>query len=302
MSKISEVFRLVLGPREKKAVASCASLQCPTILLSQSLSQSEVGIHVGERWYCSVDCFAQSSRDRFVSLSSGRVVEMPHQPRMSIGLVLLAKQLITDDQLRIALEKSQDAGTDITLILLEMGLVNELQIATARAAQWGHPFFGADRILQPIEGDMPAVLLNTASAAPLHYSSEAKRLVLGFVHRVDFSLLDVLEQMTGVRAEPCFITPTQHRGQMELFSAKPGYEVVEYHDSFTPSQMARAIAGVAVDIRASEARFARHRNVVWTRLSGKRRSVDVLFRGNCTFQENESTVIQPAGRKILQLG
>ena len=46
--------------------------------------------------------------------------------------------------------------------------------------------------------------------------------------------------------------------------------------------MAKTIGGFAVEIGAREARFAQCRNHVWTRLSGKKSTVDVLFRTRAT--------------------
>jgi hypothetical protein len=84
--------------------------------------------------------------------------------------------------------------------------------------------------------------------------------------------------MSGYRAEPCFITPTEFAEQMEKLTSTPGFEEVVYDDLKTPTQMGRVVGGFAVEIGAREARFAHCRDFAWTRLSGKRRTVDLLFR------------------------
>jgi hypothetical protein len=203
---------------------------------------------------------------------------MPHNPRLSIGLVMLSKGYLTDDQLRYAMTQSRMHGEDLETALIRLGLAGERQLTAARAAQWGYPILGPDRVGQPVEVDLPTVLLNACSAAPLHYSPAAKRFLLGFVYRVEYSLLQALEQVTDCRAEPCFVTPTDFSEQMVRVNAAPDYEEVVVDEIQTPAQMAKTVGGLAVEVAAREARFAQCRNYVWTRISGKRRTVDVLFR------------------------
>jgi hypothetical protein len=257
----------------------CALRTCPNKMLMRIVAQSQAGVRVGQQWYCSVGCFAEAAFNRFSALSNGRVVEMPHSPRLSIGLAMLSKGYLTDEQLRFAMTQSQLLGEGLESALVRLGLANEWQLTSARASQWGYPVLGQDRVGQPVEADIPASLLRACSAAPLHYSAAQKRLVLGFVNRVDHSLLVSLEQITGCRAEPCFITPTEFEGQMARLTAPPDYEEATFKDTLTPSQMARTLGGSAVEVSAREGRFAHSPNYVWARLLGKRGNIDVLFFG-----------------------
>jgi len=240
--------------------------------------QSRVGINVGQLWYCSVDCFATAARKRFSMLSGASILEMPHHPRLSIGLVMLSKGYLTDDQLRCAMAESRLHGEELEAVLIRLGLVSERQLATARAAQWGYPILGQDRMGQPVEADIPPTLLHTCTAVPLHCSEAAKRFLLGFVYRVEHTLLNSLEQITGFRAEPCFITATEFREQMRRLTTVHGCEEVVFDDPNSPVEMANMVAGFAVEVAAREATFTQCREYAWTRLTGKRRKIDVLFR------------------------
>jgi len=256
---------------------ACGFQSCPNTLLMRSV-QSRVGISVGELWYCSVDCFAEAIRKQLSALAGGSILEMPHQPRLSIGLVMLSKGHLTDGQLRYAMAQSRLHGEELEAVLVRLGLATERQLAAARAAQWGCPVLGQERIGQPVEADIPPTLLHACSAVPLHCSTLAKRFLLGFVYRVEHSLLNSLELVTGFRAEPCFITPTEYGEQMERLTAVAGCEEVVFEDLTTPAEMAKTAAGLAVEAAAREVHFARCRDYVWTRLTGKRRKIDVLFR------------------------
>jgi hypothetical protein len=247
-------------------------------MLMPSVPQSRAGIRVGDLWYCGVDCFAESAFRRFSALQEGRIIEMPHNPRLSIGLVLLSKGFLTDLQLRLATSESQSQGEDLEATLVRLGLTTQKQLATARAAQWGCPVLGQEGISQPIEADIPATLMRTSWAAPLRYSQNRKSLLMGFVYRVEHRLLLALEQVTGCRAEPCFITQTDFEEQMARITMIPDCDEVVQEDPRTPKQMASIVAQLAIEAVARKASFVECRDYLWTRLFGSRRTIDVLFR------------------------
>ena len=259
------------------ARARCAMPSCHNKLLMRAVPGARAGIYVGETWYCSPDCFAMESRHRLASLCTRTVVEMPRNPRLPLGLALLAKDYISEGQLRFAVAFSEHRGASLEMTLIEQGIVSEKQLAAARAAQWGCPVLGHERAGQIVEADLPPTLLRACSAAPLHYSAKAKRLVLGFVHRVEHALLQSIEQITGCRAEPCFITPTEFKEQMDRLSPLDGYAEIVDNDPGTVAQMARTLGGFAQEYSAREARFTRCKSWIWARVSGKRGTADVLI-------------------------
>ena len=267
----------VFDRKWKNVRAVCGLRTCQNKMLMRAVPQNRTGINAGDVWYCSVDCFVSSARMRFSALP-GRPTEMPHSPRLSVGLVMLSKGYLTDDQLRTAVEQSQRRGEDLEVSLIRLGLAGERQIAAARAAQWGYPFFGSERTAQAIEVDIPVSLLREYFAAPLHYSAGTNRLVLGFVYRVEHSFLHSLEQITGYRVEPCFITRTEFKEQMERVTGAADWDEVYYEESGTPAQMARILGSHAVEIAATEATFAQCRNFSWARLCGKRGKIDIILR------------------------
>lgn len=272
-----ESLRTAVDRSWKNMHSVCALRTCRNTMLIRSVPQRRVGVQVGQLWYCSVDCFASAALGRLSELSDIRVLEMPHRPRRPIGLVLLSKDYLTGEQLRFATQ-SQLRGEELEDTLVRLGLANERQLASARAAQWGCPLVKQEGMGQPVEADIPATLLRASNAVPLHYSIPAGRLLLGFVYRVEHTLLHALEQVIGCKAEPCFVTATEFEAQMARLTMGPDCEEVVYDDQLTPIQMANSLGRLAVEIAAREARFVNCRDYIWTRLSGKRRRVDVLFR------------------------
>lgn len=263
----------------KKMHWTCGLGECRNKLFLRSVPQSRVGIRMGETWYCSIDCFVTAARTRFSAFVDGRSIDMPHVPRVTTTSVMLSKGYITDEQIRGAQAERRRSGEELEDCLVRLGLVDEWHLASARATQWGYPVLGRDRISQSVDADLPLTLMKAFSAAPLHYSESAKRIVIGFVYRVEHSLLHAIEQMTDCRAEACFITPTELRYQRErLESARANREVV-LEDSMTAAEMANVVGGLALEIRARDVSLSRCQNYVWMRMTGSRRSMDVLFRG-----------------------
>jgi hypothetical protein len=287
-----------LGRGWKSMHWACGLGTCQNKLFMRSVPQSSVGIRMDETWYCSVDCFVKATRSRFSSLTNGRNIDMPHTPRFSIASVMLSKGYLTEQELRGAQAQSRLSGEELDVTLVRLGLVDEWQLASARAIQWGYPVLGRDRISQSVEADIPLTLLRTFSAVPLHYSMSSKRMLVGFVYRVEHSLLHSLEQATGCRAEPCFITPTELRYQMQHLEASRESKEVVLEDAMTAAEMANVVGGLALEISAREVSLSRCHDYVWMRLSGKRRMIDVLFRGrrhgiarNCdTFLASEESI------------
>lgn len=273
-----ETIQTAVDRRWKNIHAVCADQRCRNTMLMRSVPQSRVGIRVGDLWYCGIDCFADAALVRFSAFCESRVIEMPHNPRLSIGLVLLSKGLLTDYQLRSAMAESQLHCEELEVTLVRLGLVTEKQLAAARAAQWGCPVLGQDSIRHPIEADIPLTLLRTSSAAPLRYSQNGKRLLMGFVYRVEHRLLLAFEQVTGCRAEPCFITQKEFEDQMASLTFVPECDEFVHENSLTPGQMASIVAQMAVEATARNAGFVQCRDYLWTRLFGSKRTIDVLFR------------------------
>jgi hypothetical protein len=94
---------------------------------------------------------------------------------------------------------------------------------------------------------------------------------------VEHGFVSAIEQVTGCRVEPCFITQNAFDEQMGRMSFASNYQEIVLDEFRLPEQMAKAVAGFAVEINAREAGLAEFRNYVWARLTGKRGRIDVIF-------------------------
>ena len=273
-------FKSLLPPADlgwNRVRAKCAHLSCHNKLLMRAMPQSRSGIHVGERWFCSPDCFAAGSSSMLLPLTRSSVVQMPRNPRLTLGLAMLSKGFLTAEQLHFAADRSNACGETMETVLMRYGLATEKQIAAARALQWGHPVILRDLTESIVHADLPRSILEQCSAVPLHSSESAKRLVVGFVERVDHDFLQSVEQITGHRPEPCFITKTEFRSISEQMTVSPEYREIIVDHRETVDQIARTLGGFAVDVKAREASITRCKASIWARLSGKTGVVDIIF-------------------------
>jgi len=257
--------------------AMCAHPECHNKLLMRAVPGSRHGLFVGEQWYCSPDCFSVASRAILISLSAAEVVEVPRNPRLSLGLALLTRGFLTTEQFRYAMARNEIEGADLETAVAELGWITEKQLAVARSAQWGYPVLGQDLSAHSVIADLPPILFRACSATPLYYSRENARLVLGFVRQVDHSLLQAIEHVTRCRAEPCFITRGELGRQLDRLIGPPRYQQVLDEQAGNPLQMARTLGAFAVQLAATEAVFARCHSFLWARLAGNKGTADILF-------------------------
>jgi hypothetical protein len=262
----------------KSVRAVCDLPSCHNRQLMRTIPGVRSGIQVGAQWYCSVDCFAFASRVTLAALSLRRSFDSARQPRLPLGLALLSKGSLAAEDLRMATAQGPSDEEELADLLLRSNLVTEKQIATARSQQWGYPVFAQDFSSHLVFSDIPRVLLRACSAAPLHYSTTAKRILLGFVSRVEHSLLESIELMTGCRVEPCFITLRDCEDQIGRVTAPLSHEEQVIEEPGPPEKMARTVGRAAVEIGARQATFTQCKNHVWARIAGKRGKVDILFR------------------------
>src|SRR5271165_7172646 len=143
----------------KNLRAACGNRLCHNTQLMRSIPGSRPGVSVGQAWYCCIDCFVAASCTTLERLCGLKVMEIPRNPRLSLGLFLLSKGVLTAEQLRAATAKSHCHDEDIAVTLIKQGLVGEKQLAAARSAQWGYPMLAPGFVGQMVEIDLPRAIL-----------------------------------------------------------------------------------------------------------------------------------------------
>jgi hypothetical protein len=247
------------------------------------LSAQKAGIKMRGCWYCSSSCFTSAAEVRLSELMMQEPAQASHVSRMPLGLIFVSRGLLTSAQVREAVDEQKEAGGEIGEILVRRGLLSEMQVTAARAGQWSCPVFAVPPRVMQTEIQIPEALAHFHSAIPLHYVTATKRLLVGFVHGVEYGLLYVIEQMTGCKTQPCFVTPSDFETQIQLRqlalersgNAKPAG--ITFESVKAPAEMARILCSYVVDLEADEAMICRYREHFWTRLKCGPKEVDLLF-------------------------
>jgi hypothetical protein len=259
---------------------------------------SRIGRHPGirrnDKWFCSGECLSTALLAGLASLPDTRATYTPHRPRFTVGLILLSQRRLTEEQLRTGLEQASRTGELIEEVLVNLGFVTEEQIAAARATQWGYPVFTRTNMAETVESIIPPTLLRTYGAVPLHYSPFKKRVVLGFVARVRHALLSSIELITGNKVEACFITPSELRKQLDRNTSSE-FEEVLFEERMTSQEIAETVQRLTGHLLPLEVSFADCGHYFWTRLIGRRRKVDLLFRMN---DASEATDFSASERRM----
>ncbi|HEV2469735.1 MAG TPA: hypothetical protein VGS78_11110 [Candidatus Sulfotelmatobacter sp.] len=201
--------------------------------------------------------------------------------RIPLGLLLLSRQQITQEQLHAALEAQLTAGRGrIGEWLQSMGFVSAEQVTAALARQWSCPVLRSN--LPPShakEGPtIPLALLREYCMIPLSYVESASRLHVAFGDAIDYTVLYAIEQMMGCHTEPCMAIPSFVNSCLEHLASREETEFV-FDRMNNAAEFARIVCSYCARVSASEVRLARCGSFHWIRLIRSSRSpIDLLMR------------------------
>jgi hypothetical protein len=236
------------------------------------------GLRFGDRWLCSADCLENetrtwlAARTRWVPLVAAR-------HRIPLGLVLVSRGSLTDQQLQHALaaqERSQRGK--IGDWLQQLGYSSEAEVTSALAQQWACPVYPLQGAGVPACASMlPLPLMESHQALPVHYSASTCTLHVAFSERVDYGLLLAIEEVLQCRTRPSLAAAANLRSILEEISmASPRQIVMER--SYGSEATVRMVSSYAQSTRADRVRAADCGSHLWFRLSTRGNTTDLLFR------------------------
>lgn len=266
-------------------ISTSVCAHCQRSLSLRHFTAQKAGIKMRGCWYCSSKCFTTALMNRFSSLLSVGDVQHNRVSRVHLGMILVSQGLLTKARLREVLDEQKKAGGEIGELLVRSGLVNERQVVAARSAQWGCPVFAVPKRGVVTKMQIPSCFVRLHSAVPLHYTADAKQVLIGFVNDIEYGLLYAIEDMTGCRTRPCFITPGDFQSQVahqEFILSQSDSMLpreVEFERIHTPIEMAELLCDYAADLEADEVVVGRFAERLWARVKCGTKDVDLLFSG-----------------------
>jgi hypothetical protein len=266
----------------KVITSRCES--CHRSLALRQLSARKAGIRMRGSWYCSSRCFQSAAEQEVLRLLESGTGQPAFVSRMPLGLNLISHGLLTIEQLKKATDEQKEAGGEIGEVLVRQGFVSEKQVTAIRATEWGCPVFVLPKHPTRIGITLPSTLMRIHSMIPVHYTVSTNVLLVGFVHGIEYGLLYAIEQMTGCKTKPCFVTPSAFQIQMqqqEKERAQAGYTPARElggESIKTPAEIARALCTSGLEVEADEALIGRCKEYLWARLKSGSEAVDLLFK------------------------
>lgn len=221
-----------------------------------------------ERWACSASCLMALVQAAIVrEAGDGRRdgVEIPHQHRVPLGLVMLGQGWITHPQLRRALDaqKAQGVGRIGDWLVSECGLESEV-VTRGLSVQWGCPVLTTEGF-SPMSMAMalPKVFIEKFGILPLRLAG-AKILYVGFQDHLDASSAFAVEQMSGLRTESGIVVADRF---LEARERLLGCQFAHLTECRVPDRdtLTKAIATVIERRETVASRLVRLRQYYWLR-------------------------------------
>jgi hypothetical protein len=221
-----------------------------------------------ERWACSGRCLLEMVKAAIArEVGDGRRdgVEVQHQHRVPLGLVMLAQGWISHPQLQRALEaqRAQGVGRIGDWLVSECGLEADW-VTRGLSMQWGCPVLTTDGFSpSAMAMALPRVFIERYGILPLKVAA-AKILYVGFEDHLDASSAFALEQMSGLRTESGLVQASRFREARERLLE---CEFAPLKESAVPDldALAKSVMTIVDQRQTVASRLVRLREYYWLR-------------------------------------
>jgi hypothetical protein len=192
--------------------------------------------------------------------------------RVPLGLLLLSRQQLTAEQLRVALEAQRAAGgmhqKKIGAWLQELGFATEGQITAAVSRQWSCPVLrtgtmtaGSSRFPA-----IPVLLLQSFQMMPVELVDASGTLLIAFSEGIDYTMLYAIEQMLGYRTEASLVSPCAMQKSLQALAQQRDSTDVVFERLEDAEECVHIISNYSAKVEASEIRLVRCGAHLWVRL------------------------------------
>jgi hypothetical protein len=271
---------LLRGPCEA-AVPPCGDVECSlSRRLWRRFRWRHGTIHLHDSAYCAPSCFESAARRQFARLCATSVSAPPVRHRVPLGLLMISRGQLTNQQLRSALEAQRANGLHRLGEWLEkLGFAGEQQITAALAQQWACPMLAPQAGFDPhCAGLLPFHLLETSRILPVQFVPSQRIFHLAFCDGIDYSALYGIEQMLDCRTQACLATRSFVARALQLMGQKRRLGELLFEGGRDASEMARITCGYVLKLGAEAVRVVGCGSFIWARLSTGLDVANLLFR------------------------
>jgi hypothetical protein len=260
----------------------CENAECTARGFWRKLARTRNGgVLLQGRWYCSLDCFEQAITRVFAGLIRMADEPVARAHRIPIGLLMLGRGVIDEEQLKRALTAQRETGSGrLGRWLVHLGIASAQDVSAALAAQWGcgvFPLDGDQRYLE-VSGMLPLALLESSRMLPVRYLREDRQLFLAFSDEIDHSAIYAIERLLGSHTKACVVSDAAMDLAMDRIRRVERHSEIVFETQWDASEIARTIREYAVKLGAEELIMARPRRFLWVRLKAADGPWDLMFR------------------------
>jgi len=240
------------------------------------------GVMLHGQWLCSPECLEQVMNglvERLMANAPAEQVNKTH--RFPLGLLMLSLGFIGNESLQKALHAQREAGKGrVGEWLREQGVVTEPQVTRALAMQWALPVYPLDKLDQHLDWArlVPLGLLESYRMLPVHCAPDSGLLHVAFSNKVDYTVLNSIEQMLDCRTEPCIAQQSQIDSFLERLRQESCSTDVASEEPVEPSSVSRVALRYVLKFGAREVRIVGCGQNIWARLYTPDGARDLLFR------------------------
>lgn len=137
------------------------------------------------------------------------------RPKRKIGQILLDANVVTEDELNLALKRQKDNGQRLGENLVDLGFLDDDEITQYVALQYGIPYISLDRytLHKDLLNIIPEEMSETYGIIPLDLIGDI--LTVGIVEMPDEIILKRLEEFVGFRIRVLLVTASDFNRYME---------------------------------------------------------------------------------------
>lgn len=232
-------------------------------------------------WYCSPECFERALISAIRQFLPGAPPAPAKPHRVPLGLLMLSRGLVDNDQLKRALKAQKDSGSGrVGEWLRHMGAVSEEQVTQALGMQWSIPVFPLSQSRRFLECAqlVPFSLLEVAEMVPVHHIPSSQHLYVAFIDHINYSALCAVEKVLECHTEPCLAVQSQILQALQELRGRPRPVEVLVDSISDPVEMAGTIFAEAERLGATDARISGFDGFLWGRLLSPSGYTDILFQ------------------------
>lgn len=239
------------------------------------------GYSLDGHWLCSPECF-----ERALAATIGQFfLDTVHPPakahRLPLGLLMLSRGLVDNDQLKQALKAQKDSGSGrVGDWLRHIGAVSEEQVTQILGLQLSIPVFPLNQSRRFLECAhlVPYSLLEVAEMVPVHHIPTSQHLYLAFIDRINYSALYAVDKILDCHTEPCLAVQSQIVQALKDLRSRPRPVEILVDNISDPAEMASTVLAQAGRLGAVDVRVSGFDGLIWARLLAPSGYTDIMFQ------------------------